>query len=964
MMGDQMSTPNRWTIPLAIVGTAVLAALGYLVADGQAANLLIGAAVIAAAVIAAAVSPAAGVASVVLAAPTMFDLYPLPRGSFSLLELAILVLTAGFGLRTLVDIVRGGWASLEEVFRPAHLVVPIGMLLVATFISLLTLADPGHRAESLREVRTVILEPILFLFVARLVLRDRAARDVLGWALVLGGAVIGGYAVAQIALDLGGVQAGSVTRATATYTHPNNLALFLERTLLVTVGVGIVRPRWWPAWLLAAVQFAGLALTFSRGALIALAAGIAVVLLLRRLWVWLLLLLAGGIGAFAAGVVLFPDRFADAGGAGAEPTRFTIWRASWRMIVDHPLFGVGPDQFLYQYSRRYIEPAGWPERYTSHPHNLVLDVWLRLGAIGLASLATLVVGLGWWTKRHVTAIRRDPWAMGALAALVGGAAHGMVDNGFFLPDLAALTWAFAVLLVTVPVARSQAEIAPEPESAMTATWPASASAPLEAEPEGGDANSRGRIAFVVGLIAVLVAAPLLSENAFIPFVMIAAAGLITVVEPGAGLGVLLASIPIQDMVLLPFVRGELTITQVVLFGFVLGWLVTIYRVRPWLDGVVAGFLLVFAAFAISLVEMDEPGLWIGEVYRWLAAGVVYVIARAILRSWRDVRLALIGVAAGVGIAAAYVVQQFYEQATSATGLVLGNFRAMGSFGVPNPLAAYIEFTVPMLLLLGLLGFRRVLREHVGRGFWVMSLVASGVGLFLIGLTQSRGGYVGMALALLVVFLQLPRKLQVGSVLAGVVVAGAFMLTPIGQSQIDRFRVALHEEPSPVREVHGGTLGRESLWKAGIAMFEDKPLTGVGAGEYDYHYRQYVPEWIDRFPRGQAHDVWIQMGAQAGIPGIVAFAVWLCASLLALWNATRRAADDLSRLLAWGALAVMLAFALHSLVDYLNVLSLGIQISAVTAMGLALVPDPLPSLQRWRTRNHHTLLPVVKAAHAR
>lgn len=956
-----MSTPNRWTIPLAIAGTIVMAALGYLIADGRAANLLVGAALMGLAVVVATLSPAAGIASVVLAAPTMFDLYPLPRGSFSLLELAILVSTVGFGLRTAFDIVRGGWKTLEDVFRPAHLVVPIGMLLVATVVSLLTLADPAHRAESLREVRTVILEPLLFLLVARLVLRDRAARDVLGWALVFGGTAVGGYAAAQIALDLGGVQAGSVTRATATYTHPNNLALFLERTLLVTVGAGVVRARWWPVWLLAAVQFAGLALTFSRGALIALAAGVAILLVLRRLWAWLLLLLAGGIGAFVAGVVLFPDRFADAGGAGAEPTRFTIWRASWRMIQDHPLFGVGPDQFLYQYSRRYIEPAGWPERYTSHPHNLVLDVWLRLGALGLASLATLVAGLVWWTKRHVSVSQRDPWAMGALAALVGGAAHGMVDNGFFLPDLAALTWAFVALLVTVP--RPHEDVASTPPSAMAATWPENRTATVGTALDGPGARGRRWLAMIVGLIAVLIAAPLLSSNPYVPFVMIAAAGLIMVVEPGAGLGVLLASIPIQDMVSLPFVRGELTVTQVILSGFVLGWLVTIYRARPWLDGIVAGFLVVFAAFSISLAEMDDPGLWASEVYRWLAAGIVYVIASATLRSWRDVRWALSGVVAGVGIAAGYVAQQFCHQVTSEAGLVMASFRATGSFGTPNPLAAYIEFAVPLPLILGLLGFGRSLRSAIGPAFWILSLATGAVGIALLGLTQSRGGYIGMALALLVIFLRLPRSTQVGSLALGLVVVVGFVLTPIGQSQVERFRDAIASDPSVGPLEHGGTLGRESLWKAGIAMFEDKPLTGVGAGEYDYHYRQYVPEWIDRFPRGQAHDVWIQIGAEAGIPGIVAFAVWLWASLLALWNATRRSSDDLSRSLAWGGLAIMLAFTVHSLVDYLNVLSLGIQLSAVTAMGLALVPDPLPSLQRWRAPITTPQPPAVNVADA-
>ncbi len=249
--------------------------------------------------------------------------------------------------------------------------------------------------------------------------------------------------------------------------------------------------------------------------------------------------------------------------------------------------------------------------------------------------------------------------------------------------------------------------------------------------------------------------------------MIAAAGLVTVIEPGAGLGILLATIPIQDTVLIPFVRGELTATQVVLFGFVLGWVVTVSRARPWLDGIVIGYLLIFAAFSISLAEMDEPSLWAAEVYRWMVAGLVYVIARAILRSWRDVRLALFGVIAGVSIAAGYVVQQFYDQATSQTGLVIGNFRAMGSFNVPNPLAAYIEFTVPVLLLFGLMGFRGSLRHETGNVFWLLSILASGVGLLVIGLTQSRGGYIGMAVAFLVVFMQLPRRFQIGSVLTGV-----------------------------------------------------------------------------------------------------------------------------------------------------------------------------------------------------
>ena len=121
------------------------------------------------------------------------------------------------------------------------------------------------------------------------------------------------------------------------------------------------------------------------------------------------------------------------------------------MVIDHPVFGVGPDQVLYQYGRRYIEPSAWAERYTSHPHNLVFDVWLRLGAAGVGVFAAMLAGLWRFVLRMAGNIRYDAIACGAVAALAGGAAHGLLDNGFFLPDLAAMTWIAIAMVLTVDV---------------------------------------------------------------------------------------------------------------------------------------------------------------------------------------------------------------------------------------------------------------------------------------------------------------------------------------------------------------------------------------------------------------------------------------------------------------------------------------------------------------------------------
>src|SRR5690606_8560331 len=109
--------------------------------------------------------------------PTMQHINPMSRGEFSLIELAILTSTIGIGLNLLLVSLRSGWKHLGDLFTPAQVVVPVLMLIAATAVSILTLADPGHRTESLREVRTVILEPILFLIVARMVLRRPAYRS-------------------------------------------------------------------------------------------------------------------------------------------------------------------------------------------------------------------------------------------------------------------------------------------------------------------------------------------------------------------------------------------------------------------------------------------------------------------------------------------------------------------------------------------------------------------------------------------------------------------------------------------------------------------------------------------------------------------------------------------------------------------------------------------------------------------
>ena len=58
------------------------------------------------------------------------------------------------------------------------------------------------------------------------------------------------------------------------------------------------------------------------------------------------------------------------------------------MIRDHRLTGIGLDQFLYQDPKYGIPNLRFLT--VSHPHNFLLDFWLRLGIWGLGTILAIL----------------------------------------------------------------------------------------------------------------------------------------------------------------------------------------------------------------------------------------------------------------------------------------------------------------------------------------------------------------------------------------------------------------------------------------------------------------------------------------------------------------------------------------------------------------------------------------------
>ncbi len=404
------------------------------------------------------VQPSIGLALTMVAAPLYMHPLSLLNRSFSLAELVLLPTLVGCVLH-IVKTWRESHDFRVDIWRLFF--YPILLFVVIALVSTLF---AQHQREALRELRLVVLEPVLF-YVA-LVLLPMAQRE--RWRIV-DGFVLSAALVAVVGLVqyfvLGDVitAEGGMRRLRSIYGSPNNVGLYLGRVLpfLIAMTLWGKAPRRWLYAL--ALPFVGIALllSLSRGALILgiPAALVALGVLAGPRWRRATLILMI-VGMLAMVPLLRTPRFAgllDWQG-GTTGFRISLWRSTWRMILDHPILGVGLDNFLYAYRTRYVLPTAWEEFNLSHPHNVLMDFAARLGLVGLGAFVWMQEAF-WrrvWSLREQHMADGVPRALilGVMASMMDFLAHGLVDAAYFVIDLAFvyfLSFAIVIWVADVPI---------------------------------------------------------------------------------------------------------------------------------------------------------------------------------------------------------------------------------------------------------------------------------------------------------------------------------------------------------------------------------------------------------------------------------------------------------------------------------------------------------------------------------
>lgn len=184
-------------------------------------------------------------------------------------------------------------------------------------------------------------------------------------------------------------------------------------------------------------------------------------------------------------------------------------------------------------------------------------------------------------------------------------------------------------------------------------------------------------------------------------------------------------------------------------------------------------------------------------------------------------------------------------------------RARGAVG------HYMTFA-GQLLLTTMIAAGIVLATRSGK--WrALALVTGLLGALALGATYTRSAWLGAAVGLAVMTARARPRWLPAMALAIVAVA---LLAPASF----RDRLASAFDPS-----HPTNVERTHMWDAGLRMFRDHPLTGVGLQDLRPVYERYrAPEAKEA--AGHLHSVPIHVAATMGVIGLLAW-LWLCGALV-------------------------------------------------------------------------------------
>ncbi|MBL9214343.1 MAG: O-antigen ligase family protein [Opitutaceae bacterium] len=349
--------------------------------------------------------------------------------------------------------------------------------------------------------------------------------------------------------------------------------------------------------------------------------------------------------------------------------------------------------------------------------------------------------------------------------------------------------------------------------------------------------------------------------------------------------------------------------------------------------------LPFLCYALASVLWLAPARWLAwrEWWLWLEMWLVFVLA---LHFGRERRHLWVFVLTFIALGLAGAGMAAYQRFVDPEWLMLGRQqatqffgRSSGMFGVPNSLAGLYELMIPACLAL-------LFSRATGLVAKLACAWLAAVFLFAVVLTGSRGGWIGLGLALALWPVLAARAWWKGLAGAAAILAAAaaglavlYQCSDHARNRIQPFLDGQFEASRPV------------IWKVGVRIWQEHPWLGSGSASYNVRFDQYRPRGFRHVPVW-THNDYLNTLSDYGVAGFVLWGGAGAGMFLLGWRAVRRArrekagGDDPFALARWklGLLVGLLAWALHLAVDFHTKIP-ALAFAAAVAMALLLRDEP-------------------------
>jgi len=313
---------------------------------------------------------------------------------------------------------------------------------------------------------------------------------------------------------------------------------------------------------------------------------------------------------------------------------------------------------------------------------------------------------------------------------------------------------------------------------------------------------------------------------------------------------------------------------------------------------IAAFIVVQLAGAMFA---PRPSVALDKVFTSIAEGaVLYVLIVNIVRTPRALKqvlwtLCAAGAFMGAVVAHQQVTRNFdfeyggFGQVTEAVYVADkengsdedGQPRLAGPIGEKNRYGQVMAMVLPvaMFLFLSATGTRE---KALAMGAFLLI----GIG---IAASLSRGAAIGLAIVfVMMVAFGYIRLSHLWILLPGILVAA--IVVPDYAARLGSLQAVAgilgFEDDRHAKGPDGSLRGRATEMIAGVLMFGDHPVIGVGPGMYHFHYRRYAKKAGGKVEFGgrQAHSLYLGMAAEHGLLGLLAFTGILWVTLRDMFRA--------------------------------------------------------------------------------